>query len=82
MTKVKPVETQPQELPMTEELPYILGRWGGYTQWKCRYCPWDTLEGEQALIDHFTVTHNQPAENQHSSILLVADRFGNPINGG
>lgn len=42
------------------ELPYTVGKWQGYTQWQCRLCPWDTLEGEEAIWEHIQARHAPP----------------------
>lgn len=37
--------------------PFILGTWEGLTQWRCRFCAWDTLEGEAKALEHYISRH-------------------------
>lgn len=37
--------------------PFLLGTWEGLAQWRCRFCPWDTLEGEAVALTHFINRH-------------------------
>jgi hypothetical protein len=46
------VSDQPQTNPH-----YTLATWGGYPQWKCNHCAWDTLEGEGVMIQHIYQRH-------------------------
>jgi len=67
-----------------EESPYFTkGKWGGMEQWNCRFCPWDTLEGEQTALEHYLERHAKQAapviDQRSAGNILVADRYGNPI---
>lgn len=33
--------------------------WGGQMQYRCGACPWDTLEGEEAMRAHVRAAHGQ-----------------------
>lgn len=56
--------------------PYAMGEWNGKPQWRCKLCPWDTLEGEAAMLDHMATRHKPPAPRVS---ILVADARGNPV---
>jgi hypothetical protein len=43
------------------ELPYILGRWGTFTQYKCRFCEFDTLY-EDKILGHIWSVHGPKFE--------------------
>ncbi len=63
-----------------EENPYFtLGSWKGMPQWKCRFCPWDTLEGEGALMEHVVTVHGAGEPERRPGGILVADRYGNAV---
>lgn len=62
--------------------PWIAGRWNDMPQWKCRACPWDTLAGEEAFMDHWKHVHapaNTAARREQGRTLPILDRFGNPV---
>lgn len=61
-----------------DEIPFTVGAWNGLTQWRCRFCAWDTLEGEGEAMDHFIARHATPVAPTPSPILRV-DRFGRPV---
>lgn len=63
---------------LDEQVAWVVGQWGAMTQWRCALCPFDTLDGEQAMIEHYVTTHVQPAAAAESPLML-ADRFGNPV---
>jgi hypothetical protein len=74
-------ESGPEPEPETEseaepDKPYTMGEWNGKPQWKCKLCPWDTLEGEAAMLEHLATRHKPPAPRVS---ILVADKHGNPI---
>lgn len=60
------------------ERPFILNKWNGLTQWRCRFCAWDTLDGEAEAMDHYIARHAAPVAPAPSPILRV-DRFGRPV---
>lgn len=62
-----------------EEEIFTLGVWGEFKQWRCRFCPWDTLEGEAAMREHFQAVHAPPPEPPQVSMIVRADRFGNEV---
>ena len=57
---------------------YTMASWGGHTQWKCNYCPFDTLEGEQIILEHIARNHFNPLAPK-PSLIAVADKRGNEI---
>lgn len=61
-----------------DERPFILNKWNGLTQWRCRFCAWDTLDGEAEAMDHYIARHAAPVAPAPSPILRV-DRFGRPV---
>ena len=38
---------------------YWPGAWKGIQQWNCRYCKFDTLEGESTLLEHVDAVHGE-----------------------
>lgn len=64
---------QPEE---TEVKHYREGSWKGFTQHLCNYCPWDTLQGEAAMLAHLQAQHFPPKPEPTPSRILVADRRG------
>jgi hypothetical protein len=58
--------------PPAEEKPYTVGSWRGLTQYQCKLCPWDTLEGEEAMLEHLRTAHAPPPEPK--SPILIAKR--------
>jgi len=60
-----------------EEKPYTLGKWRGHTQWKCRFCPWDTLVGEAAMLEHWATRHRPQPERR---LIQAYDAGGRPID--
>jgi hypothetical protein len=51
--------------------------WGTHVRWACTYCPFDTLDGEAAMAEHYRVQHAPPPPPAPIKVVLVADRFGN-----
>lgn len=62
-----------------DALPYTMGTWNGLDQWKCRYCRWDTLEGEAAVMAHYQGAHAPKPPRTRVVALPLVDRFGNVI---
>jgi hypothetical protein len=58
------------------EQPFEIGAWKGHTQWRCKLCPWDTLDGEEAMLAHVATCHTPQAPRP---TVLVADRRGRPV---
>lgn len=74
-TKVKmELVAPPEEAPKEKQL-YTMGTWRGMRQWKCKLCPWDTLEGEAKMLEHIASAHKPPP-----SPILIADKGGRQIN--
>jgi hypothetical protein len=59
---------------------YTLKSWNGYPQWQCNYCPFDTTEGENVIVEHVFKRHlaqpQEEPETSQSSLILVADKRG------
>jgi hypothetical protein len=62
-----------------DQLPYTTGKWGSYTQYACKFCVWDTLESEQAIMQHYQERHAPKAEPAKPALIQVYDRYGNPV---
>ena len=64
-----------------EEKPklYSVGTWKGLPRWQCGLCPWDTLEGLAAMMEHIRERHTAPAPRIVRRPSPILDRFGNPI---
>ena len=62
-----------------EELPFELGKWQSFDQWRCKLCPYDTLEGEDAYWLHYARAHAAAPEPEPAPAVQQYDRFGNPI---
>jgi hypothetical protein len=69
------LESESAAPAVDDDAPYTTGEWGGMTQWKCKLCPWDTLKGEAAMLEHIATKHKPPAPKLS---ILVADKYGNP----
>ncbi len=70
-------EAEAVVIAQAPKLPWTLSTWSGLPQWRCTLCPFDTLDGEDAMIEHI--------ENRHGAIPAAAplvqayDARGNPI---
>lgn len=62
-----------------EALPWTVSSWHGLPQWRCAQCPWDTLEGEEAMIAHIKAHHGPAIQAQ--PIVQAYDARGNPLEG-
>jgi hypothetical protein len=58
-------------VPAEENQPYTLGSWKGITQYRCKRCPFDTLNLED-MQAHINARH-APAPSR------IVDRFGNQL---
>lgn len=58
---------------------WTMGRWGDIPQWRCALCPFDTLDGEEAILAHYLAEHAPPAPVVAPPIIQVYDRYGNPV---
>lgn len=67
------VETAPPEVP------FELGTWKGLTQWRCRQCPWDTLNGAEAVLAHIQEVHQPPLRPPSPPLIAIADRWGHEV---
>ena len=57
---------------------WTMGRWGDMPQWRCAFCPFDTLDGEAVMLAHWQAEHAPPAPVVAPPIIQVYDRWGNP----
>ena len=53
--------------------------WNNMPMWRCSVCPFDTLDGEDVIVEHYVREH-VPAVPPPVVIIPVYDRFGNRIN--
>lgn len=67
--EISPEAIAPQQ--DDDEKPYTVGWWKGLRQWRCKQCPWDTLESEAAMLEHIAVRHAPPKPR-----VFVADKSG------
>jgi len=68
-----------QPNPVPENPYFTMGSWNGFPQWKCKQCPWDTLDGEGALMEHYAERHGPPPEPPKPVIIPIYDRWGNQV---
>jgi hypothetical protein len=57
---------------------YVVGEWNGIPHYRCELCPFDTLAGEDAMIEHQLTAHAPQAQ---SSIIQIYDRRGKLVEG-
>lgn len=80
VTVVADFETAVVPAPVAAKLePWTVGAWGEFAQWQCALCPWDTLDGEEAMREHYVTVHAPPPPAAPAPTVLRADRFGNPL---
>jgi len=60
------------------DLPWTLGQWGGFTQWCCKLCPFDTLDGEEIMCRHILERHAPPPGQE--PLIPIYNIYGNRIN--
>lgn len=58
--------------------PFTLGEWNGLTQYKCKFCPFDTLH-EDVALEHYAARHAPPPPPKPVSLIPVFDRWGNEV---
>jgi hypothetical protein len=58
---------------------YVVGAWNGLPHYRCELCPFDTLDGEEAMVAHYLAMHAPPAPPVPVTIIQVYDRYGNPV---
>lgn len=69
-TVVMVTASAPEELPWREML------WHGLPMLRCRLCPYDTLEGVEAMIEHIEARH--APEPPPAPLVQAYDASGNP----
>jgi hypothetical protein len=74
------VETSPVSAEKEpEDERYTLGTWNNYTQWRCAFCPWDTLRGRDVMLQHFVHVHVGLTAQPEAPRPVMYDRFGNRL---
>lgn len=63
--------------PVKPEALWLVSKWGDYPQWRCMFCPFDTLNGETAILEHWREMHALPAPVVTPAMIPVYDRRGN-----
>ena len=58
---------------------YTVGEWKGLPQWKCAWCPGDTLVSEDEMRAHIREVHLPKPEKPPARKLPLVDRFGNQL---
>jgi hypothetical protein len=63
------------------ELPYTLGKWGEFTTWQCKLCPWDTLVSVEDFFQHLLRAHpfRDPEPPKTLRLSYILDQFGKPL---
>lgn len=69
----------PEAEASQEDPIFTMGSWKGLPQWRCVLCPWDTLDGEAAMLAHYQANHAPPPPPPAPVLIQAYDRFGNPI---
>jgi len=74
---------------MADEKVYTLGEWCGYTQYRCRFCPFDVLDDgsqdcEAVIYEHYLNRHYVPPVDdglpaQPSGSVLIANKSGREV---
>jgi len=64
--------------PSAAESRWETGEWSFFPIWRCVLCPFDTLEGEEAMLEHWHSAHEHPAPVVTPSVIQVYDHRGNP----
>jgi hypothetical protein len=62
---------------VSDELPFELGKWQNFEQWRCKLCPFDTLEGEDEFWLHYAQAHEP--KPQSAPIIQIYGRSGRPV---
>ncbi len=84
MTKKQPeIEQTPEEIlvasdQVKSEPLWVMGQWADMPQWRCSFCPFDTLDGEAVMLAHWQAEHAPPAPVVTPPTIQIYDRWGNP----
>lgn len=65
------------EAQISDAQPFTLGKWQNFNQWRCKLCPFDTLEGEDQYWLHYAQAHGP--KPQPAPIIQIYDRAGRPV---
>ena len=57
---------------------WITAEWGVLPQWRCCLCPFDTLDGEAAMLEHWRECHAHPVPVAPPPVIQIYDKWGNP----
>jgi len=71
MSEKKKKKKEATRPPVEENLPYTVGAWKGIKQYRCKKCPFDTLNMPD-MQAHIGKRHAPPPSQ-------IIDRFGNPL---
>ena len=65
--------------PTEEAVPWTELTWHGLPMLRCTLCPWDTLDGEAAMIAHIAARHGvREAAPRRQPLVQAYDVWGNP----
>ena len=70
-------QAAPVVVAQVSDLPWTMSTWSGLPQWRCSLCPWDTLEGEDAMIEHIEGNHG--GVPPPPPLVQAYDARGNPL---
>lgn len=65
--------------PASEPANWTEGLWGVHVRLACAYCPFDTLDGEEVMAEHYHSQHAPPPPPSPTPVVLIADRYGNQV---
>lgn len=63
----------------SSDQPFELGQWHGISQYRCKLCQFDTLEGEADFWEHYASRHAQRQPETPKPTIFVANRYGNEV---
>lgn len=52
----------------------VMGSWKNLDQWNCALCAWNTLDGENEVLEHIRLRHIQPEPAKPESGILIAKK--------
>jgi hypothetical protein len=74
---IQPTKSEIQSEPKND-LPWTFGQWGGFKQWRCKFCAFDTLDGEEVMRRHIIERHAPPPGQE--PLIPIYNIYGNRIN--
>lgn len=66
--------------PLAEPARYRVSSWNGIRRLECVLCPFDTLDGEEAMDAHYLERHGPPPPPPKPPTPPIYDRFGNRLS--